>query len=469
MRKLLLTICVTSLSMFTVAQFKAADSLRQLLQQAQTDTSRMVLMAELSQVFLNRFADSSLYYGQSLLEYGKGRNNYMLNFFALNNIAMAYQQLGNQSRALEILFDLAKLCEEKGDLRRLRLVLVNISNFYAETGDHREAIRYLQRVLETPKQEPSKIWGRAWLNMGDSYEKLDVLDSARLYTVLASEEARKNGDTETASLADNNLGNIYYKMGELDIALGYYRAAMQNMMRDNFYYGMAETALGLAKVYQKKGINDSVLYYAQMSFNVSRKANLVGDVLRISTFLADYFKSRKNADSAYKYLEIVVATKDTLYSTERTNQVQNLLIEERLRQQKIEADKAKQKAEREQNIQYAIIAITLLSFLILFLVLSRSIIVNEKWIKYMGVLGLLLVFEFVNLVLHPVLAEITHHSPVWMLLFMVAIAAILIPMHHRVEHFIRHRLTVKNKKLRLETARKIVAQLEKDEALKEAD
>lgn len=287
--------------------------------------------------------------------------------------------------------------------------------------------------------------------------------------MLASEEARKNGDTETASLADNNLGNIYYKMGELDIALGYYRAAMQNMMRDNFYYGMAETALGLAKVYQKKGINDSVLYYAQMSFNVSRKANLVGDVLRISTFLADYFKSRKNADSAYKYLEIVVATKDTLYSTERTNQVQNLLIEERLRQQKIEADKAMQKAEREQNIQYAIIAITLLSFLILFLVLSRSIIVNEKWIKYMGVLGLLLVFEFVNLVLHPVLAEITHHSPVWMLLFMVAIAAILIPMHHRVEHFIRHRLTVKNKKLRLETARKIVAQLEKDEALKEAD
>ena len=140
--------------------------------------------------------------------------------------------------------------------------------------------------------------------------------------------------------------------------------------------------------------------------------------------------------------------------------MQDLMIQEAIRQQQLDAAKQQEAQERRANIQYAIIAITVISFILIFMALSRSIIVNERWLKFLGLIGLLLVFEFINLLLHPFLEDITHHSPVWMLLIMVGIAAFLVPIHHRLEHFIRHILTKKNKQMRLQAARKTIAELE---------
>jgi hypothetical protein len=94
--------------------------------------------------------------------------------------------------------------------------------------------------------------------------------------------------------------------------------------------------------------------------------------------------------------------------------------------------------------------------------LSQSIIINEKWVRFLGVLALLLVFEFINLVIHPWLERITHHSPALMLLILVGIASLLIPLHHRIEKWIDHKMVSKNKRLRLSIARRIVARLEKE-------
>jgi hypothetical protein len=76
-------------------------------------------------------------------------------------------------------------------------------------------------------------------------------------------------------------------------------------------------------------------------------------------------------------------------------------------------------------------------------------------------LGLLIVFEFINLLFHPYLERFTGHSPVLMLAILVAIAALLIPLHHRLEHWVKHIMVEKNKKIRLTAAKKTIEQLEK--------
>ena len=97
--------------------------------------------------------------------------------------------------------------------------------------------------------------------------------------------------------------------------------------------------------------------------------------------------------------------------------------------------------------------------MMLFLLLSRSIIVNTRVIEVVGVIGLLILFEFINLVIHPYLAEFTNDSPLLMLLILVAIAAIIVPVHHRLEHWIKHKLVEKNKTIRLEAAKRTIEQL----------
>jgi hypothetical protein len=50
-----------------------------------------------------------------------------------------------------------------------------------------------------------------------------------------------------------------------------------------------------------------------------------------------------------------------------------------------------------------------------------------------------------------------------MLLIMVGIAALLVPLHHKVEKRMTHQLVEKNKRIRLAAAKKTIAQLDKQE------
>ena len=70
------------------------------------------------------------------------------------------------------------------------------------------------------------------------------------------------------------------------------------------------------------------------------------------------------------------------------------------------------------------------------------------------------VFEFINLLIHPYLARLTNDSPPLMLLILIGIGALLVPLHHKLEHWIAHALTEKNKQIRLAAAKKTIAHLE---------
>jgi len=120
----------------------------------------------------------------------------------------------------------------------------------------------------------------------------------------------------------------------------------------------------------------------------------------------------------------------------------------------------KTKEERNHNLQYAVIAIGIITFVILFLLLSRTIIVKTKFIEFFSVLGLLAKFEFINLFIHLYLPHATNDLPVLMLVILIAIGVILVPLHHRLEKWITKIMVEKNKKIRLDAAKKTIATLE---------
>ena len=93
--------------------------------------------------------------------------------------------------------------------------------------------------------------------------------------------------------------------------------------------------------------------------------------------------------------------------------------------------------------------------------LSRSIIINANWIKFLGVLALLVSFEFINLIIHPYLSGYTNDSPILMLGALVIISAMLIPLHHKIEKWVIEKMVEKNKTIRLAAARKTIEKLEK--------
>ena len=325
-------------------------------------------------------------------------------------------------------------------------------------GDYRQALRYhfkskVIREKLNNKQEICLALGA----IGGTYKNLNILDSARIFTQQAYDLARQINYPRVMGNSLVGMGAIHSQTGQYTLALEYYRLSI--LLRIKAGSGLAQSFLAMARVFKKTGQLDSSLIYASQAMAITRKR---GSLVRpeLSTLLYSIHKSKGNVDSALFYLEMAKATTDSVSSKEKQQQLQSLVFEENLRQQELALAELKVNQERNLNLQYAAILVALITFIILFVVLSRSIIVRQKFIEFFGILGLLALFEFINLFMHPHLADLTHHSPVLMLLIMVGIAALLIPAHHRLEKWITNVMVEKNKKIRLAAAKRTIATLE---------
>ena len=167
-------------------------------------------------------------------------------------------------------------------------------------------------------------------------------------------------------------------------------------------------------------------------------------------------------DSIIYYAQLQIDYKDSVNSQRKQSEFQNLTFAHQLRVIGDQAKAQEVKEQRKQNLQYALIAIGILLFVILFLMLSRRLITNVRMIQFLSIVALLIVFEFLNLLLHPFLERITHHSPVLMLLTLVCIASLLVPLHHRLEKWAVQKLLLKNKEARLNAAKKTIRLLSEE-------
>ncbi|MEP6713351.1 MAG: hypothetical protein ABJA37_13075, partial [Ferruginibacter sp.] len=100
------------------------------------------------------------------------------------------------------------------------------------------------------------------------------------------------------------------------------------------------------------------------------------------------------------------------------------------------------KAERFKQLQFLFIGIFIPILFLFTLFLSRRR-VHIKVVKGMGIISLLILFEFLTLLLHPYVLEMTNHIPVFEIMIFVSIAAVLIPSHHRLENWLIEKLTHK--------------------------
>jgi amino acid transporter len=130
---------------------------------------------------------------------------------------------------------------------------------------------------------------------------------------------------------------------------------------------------------------------------------------------------------------------DTLNSANMIRELQIIASNEVTRQ--IEMAEKKKQAEKEwkNRLQQLLIGIFIPGLFLITLLLSK-VNLHVRVIRLLGIFSLLFFFEYLTLFLHPTVARLTNHTPIYEILVFVVIAAILIPMHHRTEHWLIHKL-----------------------------
>jgi tetratricopeptide (TPR) repeat protein len=433
------------------------DSLRRVIETTTVDTARVLALTTLS--FFESKPSLRLELAYQALHLSKQIKWAFGEARSYNQLSNCYRNISDFPSALDNALKALKKREEIGNPEGILLVLLTIVGAYLEQERYQEGLVYLSKAEETYRKVPSvPAESRGVQNMlfGEAYEKTDRYDSALIYFDRAYEIIPKKSVNLTAIFI--GLADVYTANKEFDLARSYYKKAIESATKFGSQ-SLPKAYLHYALYFDKTNNRDSAIYNAQQSLEWATQSNAKSTLVKAAKLLSTFY-TKSDANEALRYYRIAAETKDSIFSQVTAAKLQSMEWGERERQRELGELERVQKEERQHNLQYAAIALGLFTIMILFLVLSHSVLANQKLIRFLGVISLLIVFEFLNLLLHPWLGRITDHSPILMLLSMVSVAALLVPLHHKLEHWITHKMVEKNNIVRLAAAKRTIQQLE---------
>lgn len=379
----------------------------------------------------------------------------------LDNMSFSFQTTGDNQQAASLGLMSLKMFEDIKDTFGILSALNVTSIAIGYNGDWQTALDYQKKIIELNRSfKDKRMDALAHTNAADCFLRLNEPDSALSYLSVSLDYSSKENDAYDLACDFRNYGTYYKQKKMYDLSLNYYKNSIAKYSESNDLFDIADVSNFTAEVYFLLHQYDSSIVHANYAVALSQQNNFSQYLMDGYTWLYKNYEQKSKSDSAFKYLKLSLSTKDSLFNEDRKRKIQSMVFTEQLRQQEKEVEHQKAEAERKLNLQYALIGLGIVTFLILFFLLSRSIIVTEKWISFFGILGLLIVFEFINLLIHPFLESATQHNLILMLLALVAIASLLIPMHHRIEKWVKEKMTEKNKQIRLANAKKTIEKLE---------
>ncbi|MFM2361107.1 MAG: hypothetical protein RLZZ316_9 [Bacteroidota bacterium] len=424
-----------------LAQKHKADSLMALLAVENTDSTRVKMLWKLSDYVSIYNPDTALviaqqaYYLARSIKYTEGESR------SLGIVANSFIKMGNYPRALDINLQKLKLEEKRNTPRNLASVLMNIGIVYTYLDDYTNALKYYYQSDSVLKANNiTELEYYVNLNVGDAYNRLNKTDSAYKYFNQSLVLAQRLSDGDLTGTSMTGLAHVFLKRKELDAAQTNYQQAIILLEAANDDEVLGEASLGLANLYQQKNKTDSAIYYARFSRQVANRGGFLTHEQKATAFLTSQYQNIKKIDSAFVYLALEKQLNDTINSKARIRESQILSINEQLRQAELEETRKIAAKERKQQLQLLLIGLFIPAFFMLTVLLSR-IRIPIRVIKILGILSLLIFFEYLTLFLHPTVAALTHHTPVYEIMIFVAIAAFLIPAHHRIEHWLIEKLT----------------------------
>lgn len=438
LKNYLFTIALFLFASSGFSQISKADSIYKLLKSETTDTGRVRQMWNLADAMNKYDPDSALQIAQEALYLAKKINDREGESRSLGILANTFMKIGNYPRALELNIQKLKLEEKRKKPRNLASALMNIGIVYVYEEEYRKALEYYWKADSVITQFNVEVLKyNIVLNLGDVYDRLNVSDSALLFfnksLALAKDSIYRIGKSLTG------LGHSYRKLESYQQSLINYQNSFFYLQAANDDETYCEATLGMAKLYRLMNKFDSSLYYAKQSLSVAKRDGLLPLELEAAEFMTQHYKEKRNIDSAFAYINYVHDINDSLNSKSRVRQLQIISSNEQFRQLELKESRRIAKVERSQQLQMLLIAIFIPGLFLITLLLSR-VKLHLQAIRLLGVLSLLFFFEYLTLLLHPTVANLTHHTPVYEILIFVAMAAVLIPAHHRLEHWLIHRL-----------------------------
>jgi tetratricopeptide (TPR) repeat protein len=359
-----------------------------------------------------------------------------------------YAGLEDYDRAIDYLSKAVKALDEirTSQSRYNRVVDMNrMAELYGLKKDFEMAMYYYERSIEMSdslKYDPIKVLG--YRGIVNNYLAADQPAKALAYFNEHPQLKNFLMQVNFGHFIDQSYGYIYMMLGKYDSAKYYYNRVKSffeqsaNASNEYSYY------FQLGHLYRKTGELDKSLDNFLKAEKMAAQIGNLEQMSKVALQLDSIYQAKGDFRQALYFTTLNTKYKDSIESLGKEKDImQAEARDEQQRQQRIERELAEQK-RRKNNIQYLGITIGIVAFFVLLVVLGMFK-VSATAIKMIGFFAFIMFFEFIFLVFKKNIYSITKGEPLLDLLFMIGLAALLLPLHHYLEEKAIHYLTSHNR------------------------
>lgn len=415
------------------------DSLKVIVLQTEGDVN----LARNAKIEALRFYLSSLRTAEQIEDPGLIRNSYV----KLSNF---YSRIEDYDKAIDYMTiamkQLDKIHEKNSPYQRV-IDVNSLGNLYAAKKNYEMAIKYHERSLKMADSlNFSNLKIPAYVSLLNQYLRMDQPQKALQY--FNSKEGRSLQaylrNFGLTGVIDQAYGVIYTEIGKFDSARIYFKNADEyfeeitnELFRMNHY-------VQVAGLYKKTEEPDKAIELLLKVKEIAERTGQLEAIQRSAKELDSLYMKTGKLELSKKYNSIYYLYKDSIEKLNKEKELAQVEAQDEQERQKKLEEALAEKKRRRNNIQYLAITIGIAAFFIV-LVFLGMFKVSEGMIKAIGFFVFIMLFEFIFLVFKKKIAVITNGEPLKDLFFMIGLAALLLPLHHWLEHRVIKFLTSHNR------------------------
>jgi len=331
------------------------------------DSLKSKIYCDLAFIFLDSVGNKSVIFSEKALSYAKKYNDD-------NDISYAYIMMGSSmlakseySKALDHFLTAFNISKKSENYYQLHTICNNIGIVYKYTGEYNLALKYYSNALNYARQANDlQSIVQSLTNIGNIYVITEDNEKGLNYYKAAISECQKS-DIYMIDIPNvyNNIGYIYFIEKKYSLARDSYNQAYLAFDSLNNTFGQAIVLNNLAEIEIITGNYDQASQYINsadslhklMEYNDSRKN------LYFTTY--QLYLNQKDYKRALEYFERYQSLKDSIYTIELEQNVEEIKT-----QFEVDIIKSESDAKDDRIKQKNIINLILISVLLLISVLS---------------------------------------------------------------------------------------------------
>ena len=331
-----------------------------------------------------KYAKKSIFLAEKV-GYNKGLANahrYLGNVYEV--MADYPKALHHAQVSLEIAHDIGFKAAEAASLS-------NMGSIYERLNDYKKALEYQKQSLALclelgHKEGTAAVYG----NMGNIYTSIGALTQAIEYYEKSLAMNEELGNSFGVALSLGNLGNIYLKKKEYEKAIDYHERSLIIKEEIGHLPSIASSLAGMGRAQLNLGNIEEAKKNFSKSIEIAREIQALPTEKDANLGLYEVYKQLKNYERALLYHEEYTRLNDSVYSTQRNEELDNIRTQYALNQQQKELEQKSQEEkllleakadadhDRQQLIIYATIGGLILVLIFSVFLYNRFAITNKQ-------------------------------------------------------------------------------------------